>query len=192
MIDDELRREVRRRVDHITERQIVNLMEKAAKAAENRLIENAVLPIMEFIPIKTPSQTRERNWHIFSSKADPDLSGLEKRLQQAHEIYVFHDSSGRAIYAGKAERQRLWSEINQAFNRSRGAVQSIWRVESRASPVRWEGQEKRQIKKVPVALYEIASYVSAYEVLPELIGKFEALIMRSFAHDLLNVRMEKF
>jgi hypothetical protein len=33
---------------------------------------------------------------------------------------------------------------------------------------------------------------SAYEVATELIGKSEALIVRSFANDLLNVRMEKF
>jgi hypothetical protein len=34
--------------------------------------------------------------------------------------------------------------------------------------------------------------MSAYEIADELIGKPEALIVRSFANDLLNVRMERF
>jgi len=38
----------------------------------------------------------------------------------------------------------------------------------------------------------INSYMSAYHVPDGLIGKFEALIVRSFANDLLNVKMENF
>ncbi|MCW2397965.1 hypothetical protein [Sphingobium sp. B2D3C] len=47
-----------------------------------------------------------------------------------------------------------------------------------------------KIKKQAVALHHIASYASAYEVPDGLIGKFGALIVRSFTNDLLNVRME--
>ena len=189
-----LRKEVERRVakGKITVRQVVNLMEKASKAAESRLVEEAVVPLIEFFPIDEPVQTRDGNWHIFSPKDDPYLKGLQEHLHQVHGIYVFHDSSGRAIYAGKALRQSLWSEINHALNRDRGAVQSITRVEHPANRAGYDGREERQIKKVPVALHEIARYVTAYEVSTGLISKFEALIVRSFANDLLNVRMEKF
>src|SRR5208282_2765320 len=98
MIDNELLKEVERRVQKgITVPQVVNLMEKAMKAAEDRLVEEAVVPLIEFYPIKpVPTRTKE-NWHIFSPT--DDLNGLKTCLQQAHGICVFHDSSGRAIYA---------------------------------------------------------------------------------------------
>lgn len=51
MIDNELRGEVERCLRNakgITVPQVLNLMEKAWKAAENHLIENAVVPIIEF------------------------------------------------------------------------------------------------------------------------------------------------
>jgi hypothetical protein len=192
-IGNGLLKEVERRIAKgITVRQVVNLMQKASKAAENRLVEEAVIPLIEFFPIDKPVPTPAGNWHIFSPKADHYLNGLQKCLHQAHGIYVFHDSSGRAIYAGKALRQSLWSEINHAFNRKRGEVQSIKRVEPPTNRGGYDGREERQMKKVPIALHEIARYVTAYQVPTGLISKFEALIVRSFANDLLNVRMEKF
>ncbi|MNY83646.1 hypothetical protein D3C86_2265510 [compost metagenome] len=49
----------------------------------------------------------------------------------------------------------------------------------------------KQIIKRAVPLHEIAAYVSVYEVADGMIGKVEALIVRAFANDLLNIRMEK-
>jgi hypothetical protein len=43
-------------------------------------------------------------------------------------VYVFFDSRGQAIYAGKAKRQTLWKEMTAAFNRARDSVQRIKRV----------------------------------------------------------------
>jgi hypothetical protein len=43
-----------------------------------------------------------------------------------------------------------------------------------------------------VPLHELAIYFSAYQVDDEMVDKLEALLVRSFANDLLNVRMEKF
>jgi hypothetical protein len=172
MIDNGLRKEVEKRVANgITVRQVVNLMEKASKAAENRLVEEAVVPLLEFFPINKPVQTAKGNWHIFSPTSDTYLTGLKKCLEQAHGIYVFQDSSGRAIYAGKALRHPLWSEINQLFNKDRGEVQSIKRVEHPTNRAGYDGREERQIKKVPVALHEIARYVTAYKVSTGLITK---------------------
>jgi hypothetical protein len=192
MVDNELLNEAKRRfAKRMTERQFVNLIKKTWKTAENDLIEKSVVPVMEFFPIENPDPTGVGNWHIFSPKAGSDLSDLQKRLHGAHGIYIFHDSSGRAIYAGKALKQTLWSEINSAFNRQRGEVQSIKRVDYTTKRTGREDGGERQIKKVSIVLHEIARYVSAYQVPTELISKFEALIVRSFANDLLNVRMEK-
>lgn len=68
------------------------------------------------------------------------------------------------------------------------------RVQHPGSRRKYKGWEKirRQIVKEPVALYHLANYMSAYQVSTGLINKIEALIVRSFANDLLNIRMEKF
>jgi hypothetical protein len=123
----------------------------------------------------------------------PYLEGLRKELESKHGIYVFHDSRGRAIYAGKAQKLSLWTEINNAFNRDRREVQSIKRVAHPQNKVQYKGHKEkaRQIVRMNVPLHDIAAYFSAYAVPEPLIGKFEALIVRAFANDLLNVRMEK-
>jgi len=81
--------------------------------------------------------------------------------------------------------------MNLAFNRERGDVQSIKRVDHPSNRVAYKEAEhgRRSIKNQPVALHEIASYMSAYAVADDLINKLEALIVRAFANDLLNVRM---
>lgn len=48
------------------------------------------------------------------------------------------------------------------------------------------------ITKQPSILYDIASYMSDYELQIWLNGKFDALFVRSFANDLLNVKLENF
>jgi hypothetical protein len=49
---------------------------------------------------------------------------------------------------------------------------------------------RRLITKRSVALHNIASYMSAYEIADDLIGKLEALIVRALANDLLNVGVD--
>ena len=41
-------------------------------------------------------------------------------------------------------------------------------------------------------LHDLATYFSAYEVADVMIDDLEALMVRSFANDLLNIRMERF
>jgi hypothetical protein len=54
-------------------------------------------------------------------------------------------------------------------------------------------QEKaRQITDHVVPLYELASYFSAYEVTDGMVDEVEAMLVRGFANDLLNARMERF
>jgi hypothetical protein len=183
----------------LTCREVVKLMEKFARQAELRLMEESIIPIVEFFDLDATETKQGKSWQLFATTDDdgnphPYLSGLRNQLEAAHGIYIFHDSRGRAIYAGKARQQSLWSEMNNAFNRDRKEVQSIKRVTHPSSRVEYRrpDEQKRQIRKGSVALHDIASYMSAYRVPDGLIGKFEALIVRSFANDLLNVRMENF
>jgi hypothetical protein len=181
----------------VTPRQVVNLLERVKKRAVADTMAQTVRPIVEFFQIDPAESKQGAKWELFSisdgnGRDHPFLAGLKARLDSLHGIYVFHDSRGRAIYAGKAQRLSLWTEMNNAYNRDRGEVQSIKRVNHPANRIAFKGldEQKRQIKRQTVALHDIAHYMSAYEVAEGLIGKFEALIVRTFANDLLNVRME--
>ncbi len=183
----------------LTPKQIVNLMEKFSKRSEGALVDGAVIPIIEFFKIAPCKTKTGKKWELFSELSEDGevhhyLGGIKASLRDAHGIYVFHDSRGQAIYAGKAQRQSLWNEMNNAFNRDRKEVQNIKRISHPQSRVKFdEAKERsRQIAKAPVPLFEMAAYCSAYRVPNEMISKFEALIVRAFANDLLNVRMEKF
>lgn len=178
----------------VTPRQVAGLMERFAKRAEKRLIDETLVPLVEFLPLK--AARHGGNLQIFSTtegtKEHPYLKGLKDRLEASHGIYLFHDSRGKAIYAGKAQKQTLWLEINSAFNRDRGEVQSMKRVRHPTTRVHYRGRDepKRRIAKEVVSLHHIANYLSVYQVPDRFISKLEALIVRSFANDLLNVRME--
>ena len=110
-----------------------------------------------------------------------------------HGIYIFYDSRGRALYAGKTRQRTLWQEINSAYNRDR-SVQQIRRVKhpERRQNFRRSDEKQRQIRLRTVPLNDLAAYFSAYNVVDGLIGELESLLIRGFANDLLNVRMENF
>jgi hypothetical protein len=84
--------------------------------------------------------------------------------------------------------------MNLAFNRNRKDVQEIMRVKhpERNQAFKTSDEKRRQIRPHAVALHQIASYVSAYKVADGMINELEAMLVRSFANDLLNVRMEHF
>jgi hypothetical protein len=175
----------------VTPRQIAGLMEKFAKRAEKRLIDETLVPVVEFLPLTAVKHGAKLQ--IFSTTdGHPYLRGLKDKLDGSHGIYLFHDSRGRAIYAGKAQKQTLWTEINLAFNRDRGEVQSLKRVRHPTNRIQYKRHDemKRRIVKEVVSLHHIARYLSVYQVPDRFISKLEALIVRSFANDLLNVRME--
>lgn len=182
----------------LTARQVANLMEKFAAARQRDFLEEIVIPIVEFLHIDVSESKRGSRWEIFSSdngdgSDHPYYKGLKSELQSSHGIYIFHDSRGRAVYAGKAQKLSLWVEMNNAFNRDRGEVQNIKRVCHPTNKIAYKNhkEHERKIEKQSIALHDIASYCSAYSIPDVLISKFEALIVRAFANDLLNVRMEK-
>ncbi len=171
---------------------------KAQQVAAQQAEQSAIRPIVEFFQINLADSPQGAQWELFDIKDGGDtarlyLSGLRKRLENSHGVYIFYDSRGRALYSGKAKQLTLWKEMNNALNRSRG-VQKIKRVYHPESNIEFStpGERIRQIRSESVELYELASYVSAYEVAPNMIGIVESMLIRSFANDLLNVKMEKF
>lgn len=174
----------------VTPRQVASLVHKASFQS------NVIRPIVEFYPIQKVETKRGASFEVFSPKdgeksEHPYRGGLKDELIVHHGVYVFFDSRGQVIYVGKARRQNLWKELNLAYNRDRGEVQSIYRVRHPTNRMKF-GTKPRQIVSQPVALHEPAAYFSAYQVPDAMINDLECMLVRSFANDLLNVRMEKF
>ena len=183
----------------ITERQVAGLVHSASHAAASALQRNAIRPLVEFFPIEKCKSKQGAKYELFDVKArdgrrHPYLAGLRRELENHHGVYVFFDSRGQAIYTGKARQQYLWKEMTLAFNRHRGEVQSIKRVKhpTRKQPYRTSDEKARQIADRVVPLHELAAYFSAYRVIDGMVNEVEAMLVRSFANDLLNQRMERF
>lgn len=182
-----------------TLRQIAGLVHAASKAGAVRFRANAVRPLVEFFAIDYCVSGKGAGYVLFDStdgKGKPHTYrlGLKEELESKHGVYIFFDSRGQAIYAGKARKQSLWKEMNLVLNRDRGQLQTIKRVNhpERKMGYRTSDEKSRQILDQSVSIWEIASYFSAYEVADEMIEDVEALIVRSFANNLLNKRMENF
>lgn len=182
----------------VTKRQVCGLIVRASRAGATNLGTKAIRPIVEFFPIDKAKSTQNNRYELFTvsdgGKNHPYRSGLREELETHHGIYIFFDSRGQAIYAGKARRQKIWREMKLAFNRARGDIQKIKRVRQpvRKQAYRTSNEKARQIRDVVVPLYELAAYFSAYEVADSMINELEAMLVRSFANDLLNKRMERF
>lgn len=182
-----------------TPRQVLELLDKATIAARDKLARTAIRPIVEFCRIDKTHSAQGKTYTIIKLQNGNGAKhryreGLKDELQKYKGVYVFFDSRGQAIYAGKAQKQSLWKEMNLAFNRNRGEVQNIKRVKHPSLGFSYEVKKElnRQIRGYQVPLHDIAHYVSAYEVAEGMIGIIEAMLVRSFANDLLNIRMEKF
>jgi hypothetical protein len=177
--------------------QVVNLVAKTIATAEQRAQQGAIRPIVEFFDLDAEESKRKKRMELFSSdvaKEHPYLKGLKAELKRAKGVYIFYNSSGEALYAGQARERSLWDEMKSVFNRNRRQHQSIKRV---SHPVRHIDfvpayRNPRKIARKEVPLYELADYMSAYEVPDGLIDTLEAFLVRAFANDLLNVRMEPF
>ncbi len=182
--------------ESVTPRQFASLLATAVASAEKAAVhyveENAIKTIVEYFPINMTLSRGGAKYEIFDCKAEHlYLNGLRAELDQHHGIYVFYDSRGHAIYVGKAREQKLWKEMNLAFNRQRD-IQKIMRVRhpERNQKFKTSDEKKRQIRDATVRLYDIATYFSAYQVSDGLVNSAEAMLVRSFANDVLNVRME--
>lgn len=179
----------------ITKAQIANAISASRKQAKKDAHKTTMRPIIEFFPLDAVESRGGAKYELFPTGRDenPQHAAIRKCLENAKGIYVFYDTRGRAIYAGKAKSQSLWSELKNVFNRER-KTQQVYRVEhpeQKKSFVPAYNKERR-ICKTQLELSDIAAYLSVYEVDEPMINSLEALLVRGFANDLLNVRMEKF
>lgn len=183
----------------VSERQVVGLVYRARLNGEKFARDTAIRPIVEFFPLGKCDSANGAKFEIFATiggNGDERAyrKGLQDELKAHHGIYIFFDSRGQAIYTGKARRQSLWTEIKNAFNREREGLQKIKRVyhPTRNQPYATSREKARQIVDQSVYLHDIAVYFSAYQVSDGMIDDLEAMLVRGFANDLLNKRMERF
>lgn len=172
---------------------VARLIRQSAVAHERRIVEESLRIIVEQFPISISVTNRAGNYRIFSISGEhtkPYYKGLKKELESSNGIYIFYDSRGKAIYAGKAKKQNLWKEINDVLNKKR-AVQTIYNVyhplNSEYTP---SSEKRRNISKSPIYIGDYASYFSAYAIAENFIDKLEAYLIRAFPNDLTNIKME--
>lgn len=179
----------------ISPAQIVNAIAAAKNSSKKETHISLIRPVVEFFPLDATMSSSGTHFELFASKANASKQHRELKdiLLKSKGIYIFYDSQGKAVYVGKAQKQSLWQELKNVFNRKR-KTQSVYRVRH---PQRNQSfipahEKQRQPRKSKVILNDIAAYVSIYEVDPPMISSLEALLVRGFANDILNVRMEKF
>jgi DNA-binding XRE family transcriptional regulator len=184
----------KRRNQALSPRQVANALVKSRSAAVAKAHLETIKPIVEFYWFQACRTKRDAKWQLF----DPEggglyACGLRDALEAAHGIYVFYDSRGSALYVGQARSQTLWREMNLAFNRRR-SVQKITYVPhpSRNQEFRTAHEKLRQPRERRVPLSDLAQYFSAYQVDLGMIDNLEALLVRGFANNVMNVKMERF
>ncbi|MCK6502470.1 hypothetical protein L6R53_03585 [Myxococcota bacterium] len=171
--------------------QIANILADGKAAAKVEAHREGITKIVEFFPITRCRSKQEAMWELFSTEGSEYRAGLKKALDGSQGIYLFYDSRGRALYAGKATKS-LWKEMKAAFNRDRNE-QKIYRVDHpEAKDFDVAREQTRLITGRLVSLAELSVYFSAYQVPVTLIPELEALLIHGFPNDLLNIRMEKF
>lgn len=182
-----------RNTSHVTPLRMVRLIVAARRSA----LKSAIHPIVESFRIEKVSSKNGNGYELFTTKDDgkehPYRKGLRDELEKHYGIYIFYDTRGRALYVGKARKQNLWNEMRSAFNRNRD-TQRVRRVAHPTRRVKFKrgDEQMRQIQIRSVRLHDLAGFFSAYHVADDMIGEVEAMLVRSFSNDLLNVRMEKF
>lgn len=183
------------RDEDLSPQQVATALSKSQSAAVLKSQFETIRPIVEFYRIDRCLTKREAAWQVFDggSNGIHYAQGLKKALDDGCGIYIFYDSRGHALYVGKAREQSIWKEMNLAFNRKR-EVQTIALVHHPERNQEFKpGYEKlRQPKDTQLELFDLAHYFSAYQVDDGMIDDLEALMVRGFANDLLNVKMETF
>jgi len=186
--------QLRSRPGMLTAKQIVSFVQRASAIERQVAFEGCIRPVVEMYPLDISRSKQDKKWELLATgKGHPRSQQIRNYLESIPGIYLFYDSQGCAIYAGKTEKQNLWKEMTNAYNRERSNHHAVFvkhpTTGATFSPA-WKSL--RQPKKTQVCLYETALYFSAYEVTPELIPKLEAFMVRAFCNSLSNKKMETF
>lgn len=180
--------------ENLTPLRIANAVHKARNAAIKDAQRKTIRPIVEFFRIDAAESRHGAKYEIIATAdGHPLPKGLRDELSKSKGIYIFYDSRGHALYVGKAKKQYLWSEMNNAFNRER-ETQKIMLVShpERRQLFQPANKQERRITRTSIFLYDLAHYFSAYEVDDGMINDMEAFLVRGFANNLLNKNMERF
>jgi len=178
----------------LTARQIANALVSTREAAVSDAQQQMIKGIVEFFQIDATEIGTKGKYAVFPTGKDAGqhCAGLKKCLEDAKGIYIFYDTRGKALYAGQTQRQNLWKEVNNAFNRERSA-QTITLVRHPTNDVVFKpaSGKIRQPTDINLKLHDLAAYFSAFEVTGAMVNELEALLVRAFPNDLLNFKMEK-
>lgn len=148
---------------------IRGMIESYTNFKTEELVKKVINPVLEFKKIK-PTK--------FSSKyillpTEHNKDALKEVLEKKVGIYLFYNSQGKNIYIGKTEKD-LYIEITQQL----GRVIKIY---------------AESLKPTNVQQGDITSFISVYEIKPKaLIKDLEALLIRAYANDNTNIKMENF
>ena len=94
---------------NLTPGNIARLTHAACGAGASHLQATAIRPLVEFFPIsRSARRIHSENFQVFSTLeggvVHPYRKGLKDEMSEHHGVYVFFDSRGQAIYAGKARQ----------------------------------------------------------------------------------------
>lgn len=166
--------------------EVLNLLKKARKSA----IQSSIEIITEYYPIKLTSLRSNHNF--IDVKNNKNHLRLKNELEKNRGVYVFYDSSGKAIYVGKASRRSLYHEMISAFNRSRNETRdtmTIIRAQHTINKIKNIKFDKC-IYRHRATISDISAYFSAYKIDQHLIPTVEALMIHAFANNLTNSKIE--
>lgn len=175
--------------------QVATAIAKSRSAAVLKSQRQTIQPVVELYEINRCALPRSEGWQVVDGGEKDTLyaQGLKAALEKSHGIYIFYDSQGKALYVGKARKQKIWKEMNLAFNRKREVqMVSLVRHPDRNQEFQTGYEKLRQPIPAQLKLCDLARYFSAYHVDDEMIEDLEALLVRGFPNDLLNIKMEKF
>ena len=164
---------------------ISKVVQKTKKTAQANTCSQSIKPIVEFAPLER-----------LERKTTHDI-GMQEMLKSMNGVYIFYDSIGKALYAGKAKEQTLLEEIKSVKardrnqNQPRQTMKTVSHSERNTLFTQAIDNTKRPKTKT-VYLYDIAKYFSAYEVEKGMIDSVEALLVRAFCNNLLNIQMPTF
>ena len=90
------------RGEDLSPTQIASAITKSCEVARNRAHFDAIKPIVEYYEIDAIE--KGTGWQIFDGGDNDTLHarGLRSALAEASGVYIFYDSRGKSIYAGKA------------------------------------------------------------------------------------------
>jgi DNA-binding transcriptional regulator YdaS (Cro superfamily) len=177
-------------VRSVSPKVVAKIVEQAAHLRTREAFAQAIHPIVEFFEV-TSSQIRENGRFIPFSRKTTDSRKLFLQLVNASGLYSYYNSQAEIIYLGKTEKNNLYAELVNSYNRKLTTYE-IYCVEHPSGRFKPRNDDKlRRIKKIPVRLCDTAGYFSAYSVSSILVGILEALFIRIAPNELINVRIEK-